>query len=182
MQRGTTTGLVISGFGLSAFFFATISSIAFPADTSALLLVLALGTATPMLLGLFIVRQVPLPPASSRLGVEGGLHGREGYRPIPSEATLFKGENDSRSPLLDHTAEHVHEASNYHVPESSNAVELVSDRSASRASRASRSLSRGKPVHDGPNIFGKQLWLSLDFYLLFTMTSLRECSFLVADI
>ncbi|OJA21335.1 hypothetical protein AZE42_07120 [Rhizopogon vesiculosus] len=171
--RGTTTGLVLSGFGLSAFFFATIASVAFPGDISALLLVLAIGTAIPMLLGLVIVRQVPLPPASSRLGVEGGLRGREEYQPIPSgDAALFISDNNSHDSLLNPTSAHGQEVSNYHVPEASTAVELVQDRSTSRGSRATRSVSRGKTVHDGPNIYGKQLWLTPDFHLLFTITAL----------
>ncbi|KAG2028570.1 major facilitator superfamily domain-containing protein, partial [Suillus americanus] len=95
-SRGTTTGLVLSGFGLSAFFFATIASVAFPGDTSALLLVLGLGTAIPMLLGLVIVRQIPVR----------------------------------------------------------------------------RSRSRATSAHDGPNVYGKQLWLSSDFYLVFVIMSL----------
>jgi len=178
VQRGTSTGLVLSGFGLSAFFFSAIASIAFPGDISALLLVLALGTTIPMLLGLVIVREVPLPPASARLGVEGGLRGRDGYQPIPSgEAALFIGENSSQSLLIDPTPEHEQEVSNYHVPEASTAVELVQDRSISRASRANRSASCGKSMHDGPNIYGKQLWFTRDFHILFTIMSLCELSF-----
>ncbi|KAG1852357.1 major facilitator superfamily domain-containing protein [Suillus tomentosus] len=171
-SRGTITGLVLSGFGLSAFFFATVASIAFPGDTSALLLVLGLGAAMPMLLGLVIVRQIPLPPPSTTLGIEGGLRGHEGYHPIPSgDAALFIHENDSNTSLLDPT-ELVHEAPNYHVPESSTAVELVSDRIVSRGSSARRSASRARPVHDGPNVYGKQLWLTPDFYLIFVIMSL----------
>lgn len=168
-SRGTTTGLVLSGFGLSAFFFAAVASIAFPGDTSALLLVLGLGTALPMLLGLVIVRQIPLPPAS---GIEGGLHGREEYQPIPGgDAAVFIRENDSNTSLIDPT-EHEHAPSNYHVPESSTAVELVPDGIVSRGSSVRRSASRGKPVHDGPNIYGKQLWLTPDFYLMFMIMAL----------
>lgn len=178
MQRGTITGLVLSGFGLSAFFFAAVASIAFPGNTSALLLVLALGTAMPMLLGLVIVRQIPLPPPSTTLGIEGCLHGHEEYQPIPSgDAALFIRESDDHTSLLDPT-EHVHEASNYHIPESSTAVELVSDQIASRGSSVRKTTSRAKPVHDGPNVYGKQLWLTPDFYLIFALMSLRELSFL----
>ncbi|KAG2072860.1 MFS general substrate transporter [Suillus decipiens] len=171
-SRGTITGLVLSGFGLSAFFFATVASIAFPGDTSALLFVLGLGTTMPMLLGLVIVRQIPLPPLSTTLSIEGGVHGREEYQPIPSgDAALFiSGNNSSHTSLLDPT-EHIHEASNYHVPEPSTAVELVPDRIVSRRS-SSRSTSRAKPVHDGPNVYGKQLWLTPDFYLIFIIMSL----------
>jgi hypothetical protein len=175
VQRGTTTGLVISGFGLSAFFFATIASIAFPGDTSALLLILALGTAIPMLLGLVIVRQIPLPLTSSELGVEGELPGRGGYHIPSSETTLFIGANGSRAPLLDPTSEREQEVSDYHVPESLSAVGLLQDRSISRGSRTSRRVSREKPMHD---IYGRQLWLTPDFYLLFTIVSLCEFIYL----
>ncbi|KAG2365268.1 major facilitator superfamily domain-containing protein [Suillus spraguei] len=171
-SRGTITGLVLSGFGLSAFFFATIASIAFPGDTSALLFVLGLGTTMPMLLGLMIVRQIPLPPPSTTLGIEGGVQGREEYQPIPSgDAALFMSGNDgSHTSLLDPT-EHLHEASNYHVSEPSTAVELVPDRIVSRRSSI-RSTSRAKLVHDGPNVYGKQLWLTPDFHLVFIIMSL----------
>ncbi|KAG1838706.1 major facilitator superfamily domain-containing protein [Suillus subalutaceus] len=171
-SRGTITGLVLSGFGLSAFFFATVASLAFPGDTSALLLVLGLGAAMPMLLGLVIVRQIPLPPPSTTIGIEGGLRGREEYQPIPSgDAALFIRGNDSHTSLLDPT-EQVHETSNYHVPEPSITVELVPDRIVSRGSSVRRSTSRAKPVHDGPNVYGKQLWLTPDFYLVFLIMSL----------
>jgi hypothetical protein len=60
-QRASTTGLVISGFGLSAFFFSSISHLLFAGNTSALLLLLALGTSLPMIVGFFFVRPIPLP-------------------------------------------------------------------------------------------------------------------------
>ncbi|KAG2365271.1 MFS general substrate transporter [Suillus spraguei] len=164
-SRGIITGLVLSGVGLSAFFFATVTSIAFPGDISALLLVLGLGTAIPMLLGLAIVRQIPLPPP----GIVLDRH--EEYQPIPSgDAAPFISGNNSRTSLLDHT-EHVHKVSNHSVPEPSTAVELASDRIVSRRSSI-RSTNHTKPVHDGPNVYGKQLWLTPDFYLICIIMSL----------
>ncbi|KAJ8522776.1 hypothetical protein ONZ45_g655 [Pleurotus djamor] len=59
-MRATTTGLVLSGFGLSAFIFSTIAHLAFPGNTSSFLLVLAIGTSLPMLLGFFFIRVVPV--------------------------------------------------------------------------------------------------------------------------
>lgn len=59
----------MSGFGLSAFFFSTIAHTAFSDDTSAFLLVLALGTTIPMIIALFIVRIVPQDD-SDELGSE----------------------------------------------------------------------------------------------------------------
>ena len=60
-QRASTTGLVISGYGLSAFLFSTISHIFFAGSASSFLLVLALGSSFPMILGFFFVRPIPLP-------------------------------------------------------------------------------------------------------------------------
>ncbi|KAG8742355.1 hypothetical protein FRC10_001636 [Ceratobasidium sp. 414] len=60
-MRASITGTVVSGFGLSAFFFSTFAHTLFPGDTAALLLVLALGSSAPMLLGFFIVQPVPSP-------------------------------------------------------------------------------------------------------------------------
>ncbi|KIJ58855.1 hypothetical protein HYDPIDRAFT_101889 [Hydnomerulius pinastri MD-312] len=102
--RATTTGLVLSGFGLSAFWFSMLAHLLFPGDTSAFLLILALGTAIPMLVGLFIVRPIPLPPSSS-----SARH----------DVTDGRGRGEGKDGL--------------------------------------------------PNIYGKQLWLTPDFYLIFTI-------------
>ncbi|KAI1792544.1 MFS general substrate transporter [Ganoderma leucocontextum] len=60
-RRATANGIVISGFGLSAFLFSTIAHTLFPGNTSEFLLVLAIGTALPMILGFFFVHPIPLP-------------------------------------------------------------------------------------------------------------------------
>ncbi|KAE9405843.1 MFS general substrate transporter [Gymnopus androsaceus JB14] len=76
--RGSTVGIVVSGFGLSAFIFSFIAHHAFPGETSFLLLTLALGTALPMLIGFLFVRPIPLEE--------------------PPE--VFPSEPDSQTPLL----------------------------------------------------------------------------------
>ncbi|KIM42690.1 hypothetical protein M413DRAFT_70185 [Hebeloma cylindrosporum] len=108
--RASTTGLVISGFGLSAFFFSSISHLLFAGNTSAFLLVLALGTSFPMIMGFFFVRPIPLPE-------------QEGY-------------------------------------------EILAHRP--------RSLSRGAAMAEDtlPNVYGKKLWQSGDFWLLFSILSM----------
>ncbi|KAH7868023.1 major facilitator superfamily domain-containing protein [Lentinula edodes] len=63
--RGSTTGLVISGFGLSAFLFSAIAHLAFPGNTSSFLLLLSLGTSFPMLVGFIFVQPIPLPPSEA---------------------------------------------------------------------------------------------------------------------
>ncbi|KIJ24619.1 hypothetical protein M422DRAFT_274545 [Sphaerobolus stellatus SS14] len=57
--RASTVGFVLSGFGLSAFFFSTLSHLIFPGNTSSFLLFLALGTSLPIIVCFFTVRPVP---------------------------------------------------------------------------------------------------------------------------
>ena len=61
--RGTATAFPLSAFGLSAFFFSAISSIAFPDNTSDLLLLLAIATFVIVLVGTIFLRIVPNTPA-----------------------------------------------------------------------------------------------------------------------
>lgn len=55
------TGIVISGYGLSAFLFSTIARTIFLENTSGFLLTLALGTPASMVLGWFLIRICPYP-------------------------------------------------------------------------------------------------------------------------
>lgn len=59
--RTTATGVVISGLGLSAFLFSTIARTIFLGNTSDFLLILALGTSSPMILGWLLIRICPYP-------------------------------------------------------------------------------------------------------------------------
>ena len=68
-HRGTATAFPLSAFGLSAFFFASISSLAFPDNTQDLLLLLAIATFTIPFVGSFLLRVVPIP---------------QSYDPLPS--------------------------------------------------------------------------------------------------
>ena len=60
------TGIIVSGFGLSAFVFSTVAHAVFPGNTSDFLLTLAVGTATPMVLGWFLIRPYPYPERITR--------------------------------------------------------------------------------------------------------------------
>lgn len=95
-QRAIPVGLVMSGFGLSAFFFSSISHILFPGNTSDFLLVLGLGTAIPMIFGFFLVRRIPLPSH----GVET-VGSRDSYQPLATSADLdeFQHRGSSSTPL-----------------------------------------------------------------------------------
>jgi hypothetical protein len=56
--RATASGVVLAGFGLSAFTFSTIGHMLFSGDAGGLLLLLALGCSAPMLLGSLIIKEV----------------------------------------------------------------------------------------------------------------------------
>ncbi|UZJ55249.1 hypothetical protein CBS101457_004569 [Exobasidium rhododendri] len=58
-RRGLCTALVLSGFGLSAFFYSSLSHTLFPGKTGSYLLLLALGSSLSFLVGFFLVRIVP---------------------------------------------------------------------------------------------------------------------------
>ncbi|KAJ7647252.1 major facilitator superfamily domain-containing protein [Roridomyces roridus] len=140
--RATTTGIVLSGFGLSAFFFSTIAHSLYPGDTSSLLFLLACGTALASSIGFFFVRAIPLAATEIE------------HTEVPeSEATLFSHLNDSHTPLLNQPAEEYPPSS----PRS-----------------RSRSLSRGRKAQafEGPNVYGRALWLNPDFWLLFAIFAL----------
>ncbi|QRV72964.1 major facilitator superfamily transporter [Ceratobasidium sp. AG-Ba] len=94
-MRASTTGLVASGFGLSAFFFSTFAHALFPGNTAALLLVLALGSSAPMLFGFFFVRpiQAPahnlyeaLPAAESQLSIAEEAEQWDTFSPVEAGA------------------------------------------------------------------------------------------------
>ncbi|MCJ1256468.1 hypothetical protein MMC24_004289 [Lignoscripta atroalba] len=58
-HRGTATAFPLSAFGLSAFFFSTLSSLAFPDDTSHFLLLLSIGTFSMAFISSFFLRVIP---------------------------------------------------------------------------------------------------------------------------
>ncbi|KAG8905762.1 hypothetical protein FRB99_008335 [Tulasnella sp. 403] len=84
-RRATVTGLVISGFGLSAFLFSTIAHIFFPGNTSDFLLLLALGTSIPPVIGILFIRIVPHAPHPNHVEPISGVGGEgvaEVFTPI----------------------------------------------------------------------------------------------------
>ncbi|KAK7689991.1 hypothetical protein QCA50_006633 [Cerrena zonata] len=166
--RATTTGLVLSGFGLSAFLFSTLAHIFYPGDTSEFLLLLAIGTSFPMVWGFFFVRHIPLPHSElTHSALEHG-HARS-----ESATRILARENNSTTHLLKdnddvthededeadgamsasvefypRSATHHHqaEASDYVVPRSPGAVALSPTRSSGNRnrSRGSFSVSRSR--------------------------------------
>ncbi|KAI9671685.1 MAG: hypothetical protein M1831_003213 [Alyxoria varia] len=69
-HRGTATAFPLSGFGLSAFFFATLANVAFGDDLSKFLLLLSLGTLCLNAVALPFITLIPTAPAYSSLPTE----------------------------------------------------------------------------------------------------------------
>ena len=58
-SRGTAVAFPMAGYGLSAFFFSVLSHLAFPDDTSGLLLLLAIATTSMIIVGGLFLRIIP---------------------------------------------------------------------------------------------------------------------------
>jgi len=183
--RASTTGLVISGFGLSAFFFSTLSHLFFAGNTSDFFLVLALGTSFPMIMGFFLVRPIPLPAQDGYDIVEDADLEEEEYEPRSPSLHLRNG---STSRLLDHDfieprhSHYIHHADDTtgdsHIPLTQevqlNASTQAEGHETHGISRRARSLSRGAAMalEMLPNLHGKKLFKAGDFWLLFSILSI----------
>ena len=212
LQRATANGIVISGFGLSAFLFSTIAHTLFPGNTSEFLLTLAIGTSLPMILGFFFIRRIPPPHIDSSTRAE------RGSLDVPSDygvgeglgtasPTTYSVENNSHTHLLarddvDEDEEepqetaieleeeeeplvgsaHAQAASDYVVPATTDAVMLsptrdgfARHRSVSARSHSRRSARSHLDRAEGAvNIHGKRMFATLDFWILFCISSLRK--------
>ncbi|EJF60064.1 MFS general substrate transporter [Dichomitus squalens LYAD-421 SS1] len=210
-RRATANGIVISGFGLSAFLFSTIAHTLFPGNTSEFLLVLAVGTALPMILGFFIVRPIPPPHIDPTTRLEHAIDGDEdadGYGTSEGlgtgSPTTYSLANDSHTHLLSRDADdgeqgrsrmeveeeeeplvpplhHTQVTSDYVVETASDALMLSPTREGFTRHRATsaRSLSRrsvrsalDEGLEGTPNIHGRRLFATANFWMLFTVASL----------
>ncbi|MCJ1286301.1 hypothetical protein MMC26_005646 [Xylographa opegraphella] len=82
-HRGTATAFPLSAFGLSAFFFSSISTVAFPDNTSRFLLMLAIGTFGMTFISSFFLRVIPPPSTYSAVSSDeyrGGLRSSRLHR------------------------------------------------------------------------------------------------------
>lgn len=200
IQRATTTGIVISGFGLSAFFFSTIAHVLYPGDTSSFLLLLALGTSLPMVIGFFFVRPMPITAHGPLPPTEAAQRSRRSssIQSITDEdirSSVFVADaavyghlnNDSRTNLLhedhhhvliDEESEYVHEdhEEQSDILGNGRSVELATSpvrgetRRRNLSTTARRSVSRVAEVVR--DFHGKTLLANGDFWLLFALLSL----------
>lgn len=120
-----------------------------------------------MIMGCLLVRQIPLT-TETLPGLERGPR-ISGDAASSSSALL----DDSRTRLLGHDESDV-ELDDSEVHPHQNTHEHTRSRSLSVASSASAFVHPRGHVDDNlPNIFGARLWKSGDFWLLFTILSIR---------
>ena len=177
--------MVLSGFGLSAFIFSSIAHVAFPGDTPSFLLVLAIGTSLPMILGILFVR--PIPPSNlpdHRRLERGQIVSQEESLQDTTPSGIFRRETDARVPLLasqgsdgappfprNEISQSDSVESNFVVPAAEGAVPLSRTTSYTRERGSTFVVSIGsKEAH--PDIHGMALVTSVEFWLLFTVTTL----------
>ncbi|KAI0755996.1 hypothetical protein BC629DRAFT_1662047 [Irpex lacteus] len=176
--RATVTGLVISGFGLSAFLFSTIAHLVFPGNTSDFLLLLAIGTSLPMVLGFFYVRPIPLPHHHTH------HHAGTNIVETPPVSAIGRDHGHSRTNLLDSPPD----AGSYNLPlslfplphffptlppSSSSSSSDEDDDASPESYRRHRSRARSLLLLDiEMNVRGKALVGEGMFWVLFVTTSL----------
>jgi hypothetical protein len=180
-KRATTTGMVISGYGLSAFFFSCLR----PPTTSAFLLLLSFGTSLPMIIGSFLVRPIPLP-AYEIIGSAECNTIDDAY--IDASA-IFQHNDESRVLLLSNMAEeqptspsfpHDHDEPSLLRNSAPTPSELSSplssppeDRLHHSRNNEHQSAFRSATHETLPNIHGIQLWQSSNFWMASVILSLR---------
>ena len=160
---------------MSPFVFSGLSHFFFAGDTSAFLLLLALGASLPMILGIFLIRPIPPPvQENSDLDVDA-----DSFASDPHDSSR------SHSPSSDYNfAEGIYSNTRHRtlndesyemedVPSHQDDEEAIGFLSAQR-----RGFNRNATTKfdQKPNLYGKKLWISGDFWLLFTILAIRKSS------
>lgn len=132
----------------------------FSNDTSSFLLLLALGASFPMMLGFFFVRPIPLPEE------EKPVVNHEAYSEITSP--LAHEQHDTgHTRLLD---QDYLEGDRQIGGRDSNDTTPIPPSRSQNGERLSRRAALALGML--PNVYGKRLWFSSDFWLLFTLLSI----------
>ena len=164
-------------FGLSAFAFSILGHTLFPGDTASLLLTLSIGTSLPMVLGFFFVRPIPLPSDHEEHGSESPA-GQDSHTPLLAGQETFEHlervdtNSGSNAKLLPTDPSHNSVLSDYASRGSPNSTPLIRVPSTSSLRERPSVVQKSKTVD--PKIRGMGLAMSVDFWLLFTTTVLRE--------
>ena len=153
---------MISGFGLSAFFFSTIATLFFHGDPSSLLLLLSLGTTIPFLIGFFIVKPVPHDDIDS-----DELPESEDIHAEPIGGTLYQSVPTEDSGYLAVSAVEGGQQKSVSSSRNNSRTRLYSrDRGAS-SSGPRYPPRRGATLGIGVDLHGIEMFKTSDFWLLF---------------
>jgi hypothetical protein len=136
-----------------------------------------------MIVGFFFVRQIPLPPQELQNSSEYSFIG-EATPVVDLEApVVLEHENDSHTPLLNEDSQFTDREHGISVRRGTS-LELSPTRSDSPGLGSHRRIrsdvhrpsfgSASRMIHTPPNISGRHLWMSGDFYLIFTIMSMRK--------
>ncbi|TKY90442.1 hypothetical protein EX895_000440 [Sporisorium graminicola] len=197
-RRGTATALVLSGFGLSAFFYSSLSHLLFPGNTGDYLLLLAFGSMTSMLIGLGLIKIIPpIEAAGERQHTDASRTASSGYlrrrtsSDIGARATIWQqpealsaeatddesDANDRLHPRFNGTAESSRNPTATSAVASSDEIDTISNLDPesqgllSGRDRSKRTLHADiNPSHI--DISGRRLFKQIDFYLIFLVMTL----------
>lgn len=192
-RRGTATALVLSGFGLSAFFYSSLSHLLFPGNTGDYLLLLAFGSMTSMLIGLGLIKIIPPiedpderehddAPRAGR-GATGYLR-RRTSSDIGARATIWQQpEALSGEPTDDEAEPHphglhprtAHRAAGTSRNASSTDDEADIDPESQGLLTGRDESKRSSNMEVDPSqidISGRRLFQQIDFYLIFAVMTL----------
>ncbi|EDR02388.1 uncharacterized protein LACBIDRAFT_309717 [Laccaria bicolor S238N-H82] len=172
-MRASASGLVISGLGLSAFLFSTISHAFFAGDTSSFLLLLAIGTSLPMILGFFLVRPIPLPPSEEEIPLDTRYPDDSSNTPLLEDSGDNVSGDDEENGLGDDDdiSLLVAELLTFHLSTGQEDGDRNLTTTPSQRVRGPSHTPATSPELF-PNLYGRKLWTSGDFWLLFTLLSL----------
>ena len=192
-RRGTATALVLSGFGLSAFFYSSLSHLLFPGNTGDYLLLLAFGSMTSMLIGLGLIKIIP--PIEAADGREPAHAPRGGHaasnlirrrtssdigaratiwqqpEALSVEATDDEDETNDRLRPSSAAAEGSRTAAGLSDDEEDHHIDPESQGLLSRRDESKRT---GRTDIDPSQIdvSGRRLFQEIDFYLIFLVMTL----------
>ncbi|KAH9007184.1 major facilitator superfamily domain-containing protein [Lactarius hatsudake] len=171
--RAIVLGVVMSAFGLSAFFFSSISHALFPGNASDFLLVLGLGTALPMVLGFFFVRPIPLPLTTGEAGSSVN------YQSLSTDPGVFQDHGSSSTHLVfqsdEDEEEDSHESVPLHAPrphalsdsvEASSSPGVLNRRHVNTPPPAREPPSKKVAEGRGVDLHRWSLWKSIDFWIV----------------
>ncbi|MCJ1251376.1 hypothetical protein MMC30_008609 [Trapelia coarctata] len=184
-HRGTATAFPLAAFGLSAFFFSSISTVAFPNNTSSFLLMLAIGTFCMIFLSAFFLIVVPHSQSYSRISSDdlrrqphsNPLHRRKSSesRRLPAEpgmpSTNIKN-SSPHPPSIHKDTSYPHEIPNVDTDETSS---LMSKSTVSLHDEVEDCGAKvGKAAHDQHrlDIRGLALLPRPEFWQLFALLGL----------